>query len=187
MNAATSSAVQRGSLARRRASSRTRGFLEHLVVAGHEHALQVAAAIDPKRLLVGLELLGHRLGRQAVIASDMCTRLDWQPLCHHNGSITVTQGCPMASLTLKNLPDGLLRALRKAADKDRRSVTQEIIHLLESALGGRAERPAPRTPGADAQLAAWRKLAGKWESDVDRATEAERLMKRRTPGRKVES
>jgi plasmid stability protein len=92
----------------------------------------------------------------------------------------------MSSLTLKNLPDDLLRALRKAADKDRRSVTQEIIHLLESALGGRAERPAPRSPDADAQLAAWRKLAGKWESDVDRATEAERLMKRRTSGRKVE-
>jgi plasmid stability protein len=92
----------------------------------------------------------------------------------------------MASLTLKNLPDDLLRALRKAADKDRRSVTQEIIHLIESALGARAERPAPRSPDADAQLAAWRKLAGKWESDVDRATEAERLMKRRTSGRKVE-
>lgn len=74
----------------------------------------------------------------------------------------------MASLTLKNLPDDLLRALRKAADKDRRSVTQEIIHLLESALAGRAGRPVPRSPDADAQLAVWRKLAGKWESDVDR-------------------
>ena len=92
----------------------------------------------------------------------------------------------MASLTLKNLPDELLRALRKAADEDRRSVTQEIIHLLESALGGRIERPAPRASDADAQLAAWRKLAGKWESDVDRATEAERLMKRRTSGREVD-
>ena len=92
----------------------------------------------------------------------------------------------MASLTLKNLPDDLLRALREAADKDRRSLTREIIHLLESALGGRIEKPAPRASDADAQLAAWRKLAGKWESDVDRATEAERLMKRRTSGRKVE-
>jgi len=92
----------------------------------------------------------------------------------------------MASLTLKNLPDDLLRALRKAAGKDRRSVTQEIIHLLESALGGRTDRPVPRSPDAHAQLAAWRKLAGKWESDVDRATEAERLMKRRTSGREVD-
>jgi hypothetical protein len=65
-------------------------------------------------------------------------------------------------------------------------VNQEIIHLLESVLGRRAERPAPGSPDADAQLAAWRKLAGKWESDVDRTTEAERLMKRRTSGREVD-
>ncbi len=92
----------------------------------------------------------------------------------------------MASLTLKDLPDDLLRALRKAADRDRRSVTQEIIHLLESALWGRAERRAPRSPDANTQLVAWRKLAGKWESDVDRATEAERLLERRTPGREAD-
>ncbi len=92
----------------------------------------------------------------------------------------------MASLTLKNLPDDLLRALREAAEDDRRSLTQEIIHLVDSALRARDERPAPRRADVDAQLAAWRKLAGKWESDVDRATEAERLMERRTSGREVE-
>lgn len=54
------------------------------------------------------------------------------------------------------------------------------------ATGARAARRQGKT-GADAQLATWRKLAGKWESEVDRATEAERLMKRRTSGRKVES
>jgi plasmid stability protein len=94
----------------------------------------------------------------------------------------------MASLTLKNLPDDLLRALREIADKDRRSLTREVIHLLESALRGHGERErsVPRSSGADAQVAAWRKLAGQWVSDVDRPTEAERLMKRRAPGRKVE-
>jgi len=92
----------------------------------------------------------------------------------------------MASLTLKNLPDALLRGLRKAAEKDRRSLTQEILHLLDAALRGRVEHPRPRGADVEAQLAAWRKLAGKWESDVDRATEAERLAERRTSGRKVE-
>lgn len=92
----------------------------------------------------------------------------------------------MASLTLKNLPEPLLRDLRKAAEKDRRSLTQEIIHLLDAALRGRAGRSAPRRTDLDAQLAAWRRLAGKWESDLDMASEAERSMKRRTPGREVE-
>lgn len=94
-------------------------------------------------------------------------------------------GDPMASLTLKNLPDALLRDLRKAAEKDRRSLTQEIIYLLVAALRGRVQRPARPAADVDAQLAAWRKLAGKWESDVDRATEAERLIKGRTSGRQV--
>lgn len=90
----------------------------------------------------------------------------------------------MASITLKNLPDSLVAELREAAERDRRSLTQEILHLLETAL--RAS-PTPReVSDAKAQVAAWRKLAGKWESDVDVATEAARLARARTRGRKVE-
>ena len=37
-----------------------------------------------------------------------------------------------------------------------------------------------------AQLAAWRKLAGKWQSDIDPELEAEQIMAARTPGRQVE-
>jgi len=94
----------------------------------------------------------------------------------------------MASLTLKNLPDELLQSLRDAAERDRRSLTQEMVYLLEAALG-RRETPTSRSPAridAEAQVAAWRKLAGKWESDIDAATEAEHLMKERTPGREVD-
>ena len=91
----------------------------------------------------------------------------------------------MSSLTLKNIPEDLLGALREAAERDRRSLTQEIIHLLTVALRG-GKRPAGGSPDVEAQLAAWRKLAGKWESDLDPATEAERIMERRTEGREVE-
>ncbi len=91
----------------------------------------------------------------------------------------------MASLTLKNLPDDLLRALRRAAQKDHRSLTREIIHRLESSLRGRGEHPTPRSRDASAQVAAWRKLAGKWKSDADRDTESDRLVGRRTSGREV--
>ncbi len=92
----------------------------------------------------------------------------------------------MASLTLKNVPDDLLRALRDAASDDRRSMNQEILHLLTLALRGRVERFTFRPLDIEAQLAAWRKLAGNWESDVDRATEAAQLTKRRSSGREVD-
>jgi plasmid stability protein len=80
----------------------------------------------------------------------------------------------MASLTLKNLPEDLLRALRKAAIRDGRSMTQEIIHLLEGALGAGRERAATRRAEVEAQVAAWRKLAGRWESALDDDSEAKR-------------
>ena len=91
----------------------------------------------------------------------------------------------MASLTLKKIPEALLRELRRTAEKERRSLNQEIILLLERALGERGSVTATeRTKRA--QLAAWRKLAGKWESRLDAATEARRIMDARTSGRDVD-
>ena len=93
----------------------------------------------------------------------------------------------MASLTLKNVPDELLENLRTAAQDDRRSLNQEVMHLLMLALRARASTSTEAMPAAEvrAQLAAWRKLAGKWASEVDREAEASALFKARTRGRKV--
>ena len=91
----------------------------------------------------------------------------------------------MASLTLKNLPDELLAALHGAAERDRRSLTQEIIHFLDVAVRG-DEGAAGRAARSQAQLAVWRKLAGRWTSDVGHATESKRIMDRRTKGRQVD-
>ena len=90
----------------------------------------------------------------------------------------------MASLTLKNLSEDLLQALREAAERDRRSLTQEIIHLLETAL--RARPKSAERPDVEAQVTAWRKLAGQWGSDLDASAEANRLLEERTPGREVD-
>lgn len=79
----------------------------------------------------------------------------------------------MASVTIENLPDDLLDELRAAAEHDRRSLDEQIIHLLETALRGRAATAS--APDVVAQVEAWRKLAGKWESDTDAATEAARI------------
>ncbi len=92
----------------------------------------------------------------------------------------------MASLTLKNLPEGRLRNPRKAAEKEHRSLTQQVIHLRDAALQERRSSIRLRRATMEAQISAWRKLAGRWESDIDEGTEAARLQGRRTPGRKVE-
>lgn len=45
----------------------------------------------------------------------------------------------MATLNIKNLPDTLYRKLQTRAKRDRRSVAQEVTHLLSQAL--EASRP----------------------------------------------
>ena len=73
---------------------------------------------------------------------------------------------------MASFSDDLLQALRDAGEHDRRSLTQEIVHLLETALG---EPPKSSVrPDVEAQVTAWRKLAGQWESD-DSTAEAERV------------
>ena len=45
----------------------------------------------------------------------------------------------MAVLNIKNLPDGLYKKLQAKAKRERRSVAQEVTHLLADAL----ETPEP--------------------------------------------
>ena len=40
----------------------------------------------------------------------------------------------MATLNIKNFPDGLYKKLQARAKRDRRSVAQEVTHLLSEAL-----------------------------------------------------
>ncbi len=40
----------------------------------------------------------------------------------------------MATLNIKNMPDALYRKLQARAKRDRRSVAQEVTHLLSAAL-----------------------------------------------------
>jgi plasmid stability protein len=47
----------------------------------------------------------------------------------------------MATLNLKNFPDPLYERLQDRARRERRSLAQEVIHLLEQAV----EPPVPRS------------------------------------------
>jgi len=43
----------------------------------------------------------------------------------------------MATLNIKNLPDGLYRKLKERAEREHRSIAQQVTHMLESALSER--------------------------------------------------
>lgn len=93
----------------------------------------------------------------------------------------------MASLTLKNIPDSLLERLRARAAEDRRSVTQEMIHLLERSLEAAPEQThRDALAAARAQAEAWSRLAGRWESDQSVEDEVRGILAARTAGRGVD-
>lgn len=88
----------------------------------------------------------------------------------------------MPSITLKDVPDDLLARLRAAAARERRSLNQEAIVLIEGALAAldTAEERARR------QVAAWRALAGGWQSDASFEDEVASLSAARSAGRDVD-
>jgi hypothetical protein len=64
----------------------------------------------------------------------------------------------MATVTLKNVPDGLVRALKEEARQNRRSLNQEALARLESSLASAPRRSGGQTVKALRRL--HKRLAG---------------------------
>ena len=78
-----------------------------------------------------------RLGRSSLEASIRTLILD--PRLTVDAKWRCNGGIDVATLNVKNLPDGLYRRLQARAKRERRSVAQEVTHLLSEVL----ESPKP--------------------------------------------
>ncbi len=94
----------------------------------------------------------------------------------------------MSSITIKDIPEDLLERLRLRAAYDKRSMNKEVVHLLDLALSGEMAPTGASTMARriDAQIHAWKRLAGRWESDLEAADEIQQMYNARSPGRRVE-
>ena len=102
----------------------------------------------------------------------------------------------MASITLKNLPESLVKRVRRLAERERRSLSQQILFMVERGLTSagsatpEAALPAAPLPPALAQairsqVAAWQHLAGRWIADEPVEAEIAGIYAARTAGRDV--
>ncbi|OFZ97893.1 MAG: hypothetical protein A2Z64_10140 [Betaproteobacteria bacterium RIFCSPLOWO2_02_67_12] len=92
----------------------------------------------------------------------------------------------MPSLTIKDIPEKLLRRVRARAAAQRRSMNGAVIQLLDEALAGRSPRAADSAEArARAQVEAWLRLAGRWRSRGSAAREIARIYAARSRGRPV--
>ncbi len=94
-------------------------------------------------------------------------------------------GSVMATIILKNVPKDLLSQLRAAATVERRSLSEQILHMLEVALKTDEEKLGLKA-ACERQTAAWKRLAGRWESRESAEEEVARIYEARTEGRTVE-
>ena len=90
----------------------------------------------------------------------------------------------MPNLTIKGIPERLLKQPRKRAADERRSLNQEVIHLLEGSLA-LEEKTAQLRETVDRQVEAWRRIAGRWRSRETIAEEIRQIYSARTGGRHV--
>jgi|APDOM4702015248_1054824.scaffolds.fasta_scaffold1129225_1 hypothetical protein len=92
----------------------------------------------------------------------------------------------MASLTIDNIPDRLLEQLQQKTAAERRSLDQQILHLLEKALvNNAATQDRQLHDEIETQVRAWGALAGKWNTEESAEQETTRIYAARTMGREV--
>jgi hypothetical protein len=94
----------------------------------------------------------------------------------------------MSSITIKDVPDRLLKRLRRRAQADKRSMNREAIHLLDLALTNQSfdQGVGGKSRDIEDQIQAWQRLAGQWDSDLDTTAEIEQIYAARTLGRRVD-
>jgi len=92
----------------------------------------------------------------------------------------------MPSVTIKDIPETLLRRVRARAARERRSMNSQIIRLLDEALTRKAE-PQQRSAEerASAQADAWLRLSGRWHGRGSAKQESAAIYAARTRGRPV--
>jgi len=79
------------------------------------------------------------------------------------------------SITLKNVPPDLHRSLKASAQRNKRSLNQEAIHVLESSLSGSRDRrftltQPPPTRSVGKVLVSPKQLDSRADDLMDRAT-----------------
>lgn len=89
----------------------------------------------------------------------------------------------MVTLTVRNIPEILLKHVRFYAIGSRRSVNSELLVLLEEGMAARsreaaADRPAEFTAGSRDRL--WSELCGSWEDDQEIAERMDRVYRLRS-------
>ena len=94
----------------------------------------------------------------------------------------------MPSLTLRDIPTGLLEEIRALSERERRSLNKEFLVIIEDGIrthltaldDGTQSHISPAT-----QVTLWRDVVGRWEDARSTAEIVDDIRNHRTVGREV--
>lgn len=94
----------------------------------------------------------------------------------------------MPSLTVRNIPDGLLDRIRILSIHERRSINNEVLTILEKGIETQIASELNKSPSIlskSTQIDLWKDLCGKWADDRKTDEIIEDIYNARTKGRDV--
>ncbi|HQV32614.1 MAG TPA: Arc family DNA-binding protein [Calditrichia bacterium] len=92
------------------------------------------------------------------------------------------------NITVRNIPEDILKKIRTLSRLGRRSMNNEILTLLEESVQERLEKLSAGNNRVtmETQVAIWEKLAGEWEDDRTTEEIIRDIYDSRTLGRDIE-
>ena len=94
----------------------------------------------------------------------------------------------MANITIRNIPDSVLKRIKTLSHIERRSMNSELLYLIEKGLNEEAKTKSngPNVLSSETQAKLWEELIGMWEDDRSAEEIIKDIYSHRTAGRHVE-
>lgn len=93
----------------------------------------------------------------------------------------------MASITVRNIPDSILKRIKELSSMERRSVNNQILVILERGTDTEYQERLSRrrSLSKETQLELWKKLSGTWQDRRSAKEIVGDIYSHRTQGRDV--
>ncbi|MEJ5284059.1 MAG: FitA-like ribbon-helix-helix domain-containing protein [Brevinematia bacterium] len=91
----------------------------------------------------------------------------------------------MINLTIRNIPDEIIKRIKTLSKLERRSLNNEILILLEKGLSSELELKERKFINKELQTEIWKELSGLWKDDRETKEIIKDIYSTRTIGREV--
>ena len=92
------------------------------------------------------------------------------------------------NITIRNIPEEVIRKIRRLAEMEKRSINNEILLILEHGVEEEVNHflGRKRIISKETQINIWKRLSNEWDDERSTAEIIEDIYSNRTIGREVE-